>query len=100
MYRPEIDRTQRDRCYTCRGTGVSALLTTSLDLQPYQVRMLDMMLSLPEGVKWRLMIGRGCFSGSYGEKDGKLTHRWDGKQWVSLPNVTTHTPGANEKPLK
>ena len=21
MYRPEIDKTQRDRCYTCRGTG-------------------------------------------------------------------------------
>jgi hypothetical protein len=21
MYRPEIDKTQRDRCYTCKGTG-------------------------------------------------------------------------------
>ena len=21
MYRPEIDKTQRDRCYTCQGSG-------------------------------------------------------------------------------
>ena len=58
-----------------------------LELQPYQQRMVDMMLSMPEGVKWRLMVGRGRYSGPYGEKDGKLTHRWDGKQWASLPNV-------------
>ena len=38
------------------------LLTTALfglELHPYQQRMVDMMLSTPEGVKWRLMVGRG-----------------------------------------
>jgi hypothetical protein len=30
-----------------------------LELHPYQQRMVDMMLSTPEGVKWRLMVGRG-----------------------------------------
>jgi len=24
MYRPEIDKVQRDRCYTCQGSGLSA----------------------------------------------------------------------------
>lgn len=24
MYRPEIDKAQRDRCYTCKGTGTTA----------------------------------------------------------------------------
>ena len=71
--------------------GLRTTALFGLELQPYQQRMVDMMLSMPEGVKWRLMIGRGRLSGSYGEKDGKLTHRWDGKQWVSLPNDQGHT---------
>ena len=54
-----------------------------LDLQPYQQRILDMMLSLPEGTKWRLMLS-GRDLGSYAEKEGKLTHRWNGESWVSL----------------
>lgn len=66
--------------------GLRTTAFFGLKLHPYQQRMVDMMLSLPEGVKWRLIIGRGRLSGSYGEKDGKLTHRWDGKEWVSLPN--------------
>jgi hypothetical protein len=72
--------------------GLRTTALFGLELQPYQQRMVDMMLSMPEGVKWRLMVGRGRFSGSYGEKDGKLTHRWDGKQWVSLPNDKTQAP--------
>jgi hypothetical protein len=50
---------------------------------PYQQRMIDMMLAIPDGTRLRMMAG-GRLRGTYASKDGKLTHRWNGETWEPL----------------
>ena len=60
-------------------------------LNPAQQKILAMVEALPEGVKLQFAIGGRIPRGAFGEKDGKITHRWDGTQWVTHP--TANTPG-------
>jgi hypothetical protein len=41
MYRPEIDKTQRDRCYTCKGTGTSAPRSPAVEWQAANLHPCD-----------------------------------------------------------
>ena len=98
MYRPEIDKPQRDRCYTCKGTGIANVP------DDFEARMMEMDI---HELRSRILTQRdylkrfhACLDGleipadCNTSIDGCRTHhdiRWIAEKLISrLPNVKEH----------